>query len=730
MMFKYPNSYFKNDLMAGLVVFLVAIPLCLGVALASGAPLFSGIIAGIIGGIIVGSISQSSVSVSGPAAGMVAVVLGTISQLGGFQAFLLALTFAGVLQIVIGSIRAGFIADYIPSNVIQGLLCAIGILIIIKQLPLAFTHPGHPGELMGELLIAAKTFDIKGLIYCCQHINAGATIITLLSLFLLISFDKIENGTLKAIPAPVLVVLMGILINEMFIYTMPALMQDSAKLVNIPVHNTFQGFFSQFQTPDWKSWNNPNIYLSGFFIAILASLETLLNLEAAEKLDKNRRYCSRNRELVAQGFGNLLSGLLGGIAITSVVVRSSVNIQAGARSKLATIIHGLFILIVVSLFPDWLNKIPLASLAAILIFVGYKLTKISIYQDMYEQGAERFIPFIVTVVAIVFTNLLAGILIGLSVSFFFILKANSELRLDIIRERHPIGLVNRIILPQQVSFLKKASLIAELNAIPKQSQLVIDARYSQYIDKDILELIKEFKERRAVDKKIALNLIGFKKRYNIHDHIDFINVTTYDVQSALTPDEVLRILKEGNHRFINDQRIHRNLLVDLKETSKHQHPIAVILSCIDSRVPVETIFDMGLGDLFSVRVAGNIINPDVIASIEFACLSGAKLILILGHTGCGAIKAACEQHSQEPHSYLPQLLEKIKPAVDAEEAKEHGKHCDSEEFLLNVSKTNINNSLANLLNASVTIQNLLQEKKIDLIAAIYDIKNGVVNFEN
>lgn len=720
----YQRQLLKYDMMAGLVVFLIAIPLCLGIALASGAPFFSGIIAGIVGGIVVGSLSASPVSVSGPAAGLVAVVLTVITQLGGFQIFLLAVVVAGGLQILIGIMRAGFIADYIPSNVIQGLMCAIGILIIIKQLPLALTHTLETQSLMGSLKEAAQTLSFDPLSHLTARINPGAAIISFISLAILILEDGVESKKYKFVflPGTVMVVLAGILVNEAYAVFWPVLEQDSAHLVNIPVNGDLKGFLSGFQFPAWNSWLNPKVYFFGAFIALLASLESLLNLRAVERLDKRRRYASSNRELVAQGIGNMISGLIGGLPITSVVVRSSVNIEAGARTKFSTIFHGSLILVAVAFFPAWLNQIPLASLATILIYIGYKLSKISIYKEMYAQGFERFFPFLVTVLAIVFTNLLTGILIGLFVSFFFILKSNSEIRLDIIEEIHPSGVVRRMVLPQQVSFLRKASLIAELNSIPADSQLVIDASYTAYVDKDILELIKEFKETRAVDKKIALNLVGFKQRYDIHDHIDFISVTTYDVQAALTPQEVLTILQEGNQRFLDNQCIHRDFLEDVKATSESQHPIAVVLGCIDSRVPVETVFDMGVGDVFCVRVAGNVVSRDITASIEFACCSGAKLIVVLGHTQCGAIRAANHDVSK---GYITELLSKIKPAIRAVKLAEPS---NEEEFLLEVTQRNIENSIQTLINESEIIREQLSNKTIEITGAIYHVEDGRVVF--
>jgi carbonic anhydrase len=723
---RYPFRYLKYDFIAGIVVFLVAIPLCLGIALASGAPLISGIIAGIIGGVVVGIISQSPVSVSGPAAGMVAVVLAAITQLGGFNAFLLALFFAGILQVTIGLLRTGFIADYVPSNVIQGLLCAIGILIIIKQLPFAFTYTAQNDLLMSSFNEAAQMLNFAALEHIGDHFNVGALIISVISLVLLIFFDKTQLSRLKNIPGPVVVVVVGALLNESYSLFMPSFTQYSSDLVNIPNQSGFASFLAQLQFPDWSAWKNVNVYIYAVVLAAVASLEALLNLEAIEKLDTKRRYCPRDRELVAQGVGNALSGLIGGLPITSVIVRGSVNIQAGAKTKISTIVHGFLLLFAVVLIPSLINLIPLASLATILIYVGFKLTKPAIYTQMLAQGASRFIPFIVTIIAILMTNLLTGILIGLFTGFFFILRDNSKIQLDIINEKHPLGDVKRIALPQHMSFLRKASLVRELDNIPVDTHLIIDARYAKYIDKDILEVIDVFTKTQAPNKKIAVNLIGFKDYYEIHDKIDFVNVTTYDMQSSLTPDQVLDILKEGNHRFLTDQPIHRSLLDDVKATSGNQHPIAIVLGCIDSRVPVETIFDMGVGDVFVARIAGNVINDDIIASMEFAChISGAKLIVVLGHTFCGAIRAACD-HSKGGH--LTELLDKIQPAIESENTISSNRDSHNPEFVLKVTKLNIENSIAQIKRRSNILNQMINDGAVKIVGALYDVQSGTCHF--
>ncbi|TAL65518.1 MAG: carbonic anhydrase [Legionella sp.] len=724
----YSKRYLKFDFVAAIVVFLVAIPLCLGIALASGAPLFSGILSGVIGGIVVGSLSGSHVSVSGPAAGMAAVVVTALAQLGDFNTFLLALLFAGVLQIIIGSFKAGFVADYVPSNVVQGLLCSIGILLIVKQLPLAFTLSADFNELKAHLLETTEGLTLSPILAISNHINSGAMLITFISLSILIYFDATKNKVLKEIPAPIIVVIMGVVLNELFLWTDSPMVQNSPQLVNIPRTTGVADFFSQLEFPKWTAWANPRIYLYAGIIGIVASLESLLNLKAGEKLDKKRRHSSTNQELIAQGVGNCVAGLIGGIPVTSVIVRTSINIQAGGKTKMATILHGIFILFAVMLLPGALNKIPLSSLAAILIYTGYKLNKPSIYRTIYSQGTDRFVPFIVTVISIIVFNLLTGILIGLGVSLFYILKSNSQTRIDIIKEIYPKGIISRLILPQQMTFLNKAALVAELESIPKYARLVIDARYTQYIDKEILELLKEFKSEQAPTKHIALNFTGFKDSYKIHNYIDFINVTTYDVQATLNPSQVLNILHEGNQRFLHDTRIHRSNHVDIKHTAKMQHPIAVVLGCIDSRVPVETIFDMSFGDLFCVRVAGTVVNDDVLASIEYACnVVGAKLIVVLGHTRCGAIQSACDGIER---GHITQLLAKIKPSVAAETKTETNRTGQNITFVNRVTQLNTANTMQNIYSRSPILRDMINSDEIAIAGAIYDVHSGVVKYKN
>ncbi len=480
----------KQDFPASLVVFLVALPLCLGVALASGAPLLSGLISGIIGGIVVGFLSQSHTSVSGPAAGLAAVVLSSIMQLGSFETFLLAVVIAGVLQVVMGIAKAGFIANYIPSNVIKGLLAAIGLILILKQIPHAF---GIDKDVENDFTFFQQDGEntFSELLSIVNYFSWGSVVIAILSMLVLIYWDKISIKSIKIIPVSLFVVILGVVCNAFFIYYFPSFAIETSHLVHIP---KFDGVQSLLTFPNFSGIANYQVWVVAFTIAIVASLETLLNLEAVENIDPHKRQASPNRELFAQGIGNILSGLIGGIPITSVIVRSSVNINAGAASKVSTILHGLFLLISLILLSPIINLIPLASLASILILTGYKLTKVSLFRDMYKKGLNQFIPFVVTILAIVFTDLLMGVLIGLAVSIFYLLKSNFKNPFVLQKETLHIDEIVRMELPNQVSFLNKASIKDTLWSIPNDSKIIIDASNTDFIDSDILEIITDFKQ--------------------------------------------------------------------------------------------------------------------------------------------------------------------------------------------------------------------------------------------
>ncbi len=497
------------DFPASVVVFLVALPLCLGVALASGAPLLSGVIAGIIGGLVVGIFSQSHTSVSGPAAGLAAVVLTSITQLESFDIFLLAVLIAGVIQLIAGIAKGGFIANYIPTNVIKGLLAAIGIILILKQIPHAV---GFDRDTEDDFTFFQKDGEntFSELLSIFKYFSWGAIIISALSIIIMINWDKTPMKKVKFFPASLFVVLLGVGLNFIFIHFFPALVIESDHLVNIP---KFDGIRSIITLPNFSSIGNYHVWMVAITIAIVATIETLLNLEAVENLDPHKRVASPNRELVAQGIGNICSGLVGGIPITSVIVRSSVNINSGAETKLSTILHGFFLLLSLLLLGPVLNMIPLASLACILILTGYKLAKISLFKEMYKNGLNQFIPFVATILAIVFTDLLIGVLIGLAISIFYILKSNFKNAYQFHKEKHHTGDIITIRLAEEVSFLNKASIKNTLAQIPENSTVVINATNSTFIDYDVLELIKVFTEVQSKEKNINVSVQGIKSLY-------------------------------------------------------------------------------------------------------------------------------------------------------------------------------------------------------------------------
>ncbi len=532
-------SNIKGDLSAGLVVFLIAVPLCLGIALASGAPLFSGMIAGIIGGIVVGFFSGSQLSVSGPAAGLTAVVLTAITKLGAFDIFLLAVVIGGAMQLVFGLVKAGTIANYFPSNVITGMLTAIGIIIILKQIPHAF---GYDAYAEGDFAFVQTDGDntFTALLSAINHINLGATIITILSILIILFWAKIPK--LNMIPAPLVAVIAGVFLNMAFSGN-ELLALGANHLVSLPVPDSFNDFVGQFTLPNLGAIGNKEVWVTAATIAIVASVETLLNVEATDKLDPLKRYTSPNRELKAQGIGNMVSGLIGGLPITSVIVRSSANINSGGRTKVATITHGILLLVCAALIPVLLNKIPLATLAAVLLVTGYKLCKISIFKDMFKNGKYQWVPFLVTVVAIVFTDLLVGIALGMVVSVIAILRGNMKSTYFFRKEKYHTGDSIRLELAQEVSFLNKASILLTLDHMPENTTVVIDASKTSYIDYDVLEVIREFKDIKAAQKNIAVILTGFKDVYNIPNTGD----VSVSQQSAFTMGQV-HTISTGTHK--------------------------------------------------------------------------------------------------------------------------------------------------------------------------------------
>ena len=516
-------SSLKNDLPAGVVVFLVALPLCLGISLASGAPFFSGIISGIIGGVVIGSLSGSKLSVSGPAAGLAALVLAAIHNIGDFNLFLCAVLIAGILQMLIGFAKLGGIANYFPSSVIKGMLTSIGILIIAKQIPHAFGYDKDEKGLLTELLPFG---DIHEIFHPVGNIDVGVLLMCIISIVIMIVWEKPFIKS-KFVPGALVAVIASVVINEILKATNNPLTIVQEHLVNVKSASSPAEFFSFFTFPDFNGFLNSKVIITGVMIAIIASLETLLSIEACDNLDPERNVTNTNRELIAQGIGNSVAGLIGGLPVTSVIVRSSANINAGAKTKLSAIFHGLLLLICIILIPGLLNKIPLSALAAILLLTGYKLCKLSVFKQMYNNGKYQFIPFIVTVSVILAIDLfgihkpikgeglLIGVIAGLVAAFGAILHGNLKNSHYFHADKKDDSTHITLHLAEEVSFLNKASIRKKLDEIPENAFVSIDAADTEYIDFDVLELIKEFRDIKAPLKNITCSLIGFKEIYEV-----------------------------------------------------------------------------------------------------------------------------------------------------------------------------------------------------------------------
>jgi carbonic anhydrase/SulP family sulfate permease len=732
-----------RDLAAGLVVFLVALPLCLGIALASGAPLFSGLLAGIIGGIIVGTISGSHSSVSGPAAGLTAVVAAQIAILGSFQAFLLAVLIAGILQIGLGILKAGSISAFVPSSVIKGLLAAIGVILILKQIPHVLGHDTDPeGEMSFEQPDHQNTFTEIGSLFTGE-IHSGAILVGMLSIGILLLWDKWKPLKKSFVPGPLVVVLLGVGLNFLLQRIGGQWVIGESHLVRIPVAANASELYSFLQLPDFSQWANPAIYIAAVTIAIVASLETLLNLEAVDKLDPLRRSSPGSRELVAQGFGNMAAGLVGGLPVTSVIVRGSVNVGAGAKTKVSAIFHGFLLLIAVALIPVYMNMIPLAALAAILLVTGFKLASPALFKQMWDEGRYQFLPFIITLVSIVFTDLLIGILIGLGVSLLFILNSNLRRPIRRIVEAHLDGDVLHVELANQVSFLNRAALAKVFHQAPRGSNLLIDASESDYIDPDVLSLIREFKETTAPARGVSVSLRGFRSKYELHDEMQFADYTTRELQDKITPEQVLKILEDGNKRFRSGNRLSRDFSRQRAATAKGQTPLAAVLSCIDSRVPVELVFDLGIGDIFSVRVAGNVTGEQTLGSLEYAVtVAGVKLVVVMGHTRCGAVQSSIDLYraGKSPEEatgcqHLTSIVEEIQQSLNRNNFKQFvmtptADDKSEKELSDKVARLNVVQSVRKITTLSRSIRQAIEEGRVMIVGVLYDVNGGGIEFIN
>lgn len=504
----------KNDLPASIVVFFVALPLCLGIALASGAPLFAGIIAGIVGGIVVGAASGSQLGVSGPAAGLAVIVLTAIESLGAYDIFLVAVVIAGVIQLLLGYFKAGIIAYFFPSSVIKGMLSGIGLLIILKQIPHALGYDkDFEGDYSFMQIDGENTLSALGSAF--NAISMSAVIIALISIAMLILWETVLTKKFKffrLLQGPIAVIIFGIVMNYLYITDVFSFKLQADQVVSIPVPASFSDFLGQFTMPNFSAISTFEVWKVGIVMAIVASLETLLCVEATDKLDPLKRVTPTNRELKAQGLGNILSGLIGGLPLTQVIVRSSANIAFGGKTKLSGILHGFWLLISAVTIASLLNLIPLASLAAILLIVGYKLAKPSLFKQIYSQGQEQFVPFIATIIGILFTDLLMGITIGMIFGIFYTLKhsfENSHSReFDVLDESGQK--TYKMILAEDVTFFNKASIMVALKKVPTNSTVLIDFKNTKSVALDVIEIFQNF-ELTAKSKNIKLEMINFSQ---------------------------------------------------------------------------------------------------------------------------------------------------------------------------------------------------------------------------
>jgi len=715
-------SRMDKDIPASIVVFLVALPLCLGIALASGAPLVSGLISGIVGGIVIGSVSHSSVSVSGPAASLTAVVLTSIASLGSFEVFLLAVVLGGIFQFILGLLKAGLIADYMPSNIIKGLLAAIGIILIIAQLPYAVGFEENPagyfttqGNMFEQLSGMFKNFF--------SSLHPGAVVLSAISLLIIIFWERSPLKNFKLLPPSLIVVILGVFLNLLFKYIAPVLHLGEVHLVNIPRIDSLNELIT---FPDFTAITNPEVWGVAITITLIASIASLLAIEAADEIDPHKRKTPPNRELVAQGVGNTLAGLVGGIPLTSVIVRSSVNINAGAETKLSTILHGSFLLLSVLFLSSVLNLIPLSSLAVILLVVGYKLASWEVISTMFKKGWNQFIPFVVTVIAIILSDLLIGIFIGSLVSIFFLLHNNYHNAFFIENTKIFKGETIRLELSNEVSFFNKAAIKNNLWSVPPNSNVIIDATFSSYIDHDILEIFDDFKTTFAKENNIKVSIIGLKDKYAAGKELDFARENIEESKEKSSPEEILEYLKEGNSRYVDGKLISRRLRNKELMDFINSPPLATVVNCIDLREPLNVMMNTGIGDLIPIRIAGNLIDNHTIKSIEIACKQqGARLILIMGNSSNRIYIEALKEYKNNAYKHPDSL---IIDAVKAKQIPPEFQYKDLQTYADLVSRWSLRESQKRILKENKYLNQQINQGRIGVATAFFNRENGKIEF--
>lgn len=708
----------RSNFSSAVIVFFVAIPLCLGIAHASGAPLLSGLISGIVGGIIVGSLSNSQLSVSGPAAGLTALVISSIRELGSYEAFLLAVIIAGAFQLILGFLRAGFVSKYFPHCVINGMLAAIGLILIFKQLPHLL---GYDIEAMGveEFTLThedlnleiAETNTFTTLLHSLTNINTTVAIIGLSSLLFLFAWEKYLSSKIKILPGSVVVVFLSTAVVVLYQNLVSGHSLTSDHFVNIPIVDSFNSFWQVKANPDWSLISDPKVYTIAFTLALIASIETLLSVEAVDRLDPLKRVSPPNRELIAQGIGNSICGLLGALPITAVIVRGSVNVSAGAKTKVSAILHGVFILLGLLFFAEILNVIPIAGLAAVLIFTGYKLAAPHIFIKQYEQGWDQFVPALITTISILLSDLLIGVAIGLAVSFLFIViksyRAPSFMVID-------YGIKKRLVLGESINFLHKYKVVTFLESLPPNSILEIDSSKTLFIDHDVEDALREF-QYMAVEKNITVVFGGVIRRLEENNRRKVMesNKEAYEKLIKNNKEWVTEKLKLDSNYFEN--------------LSKGQSPEYLFIGCSDSRVPAEEITKCSPGEMFVHRnVANLVINADIniMSVLQYSVeVLNVKHIILCGHYGCGGVKAAMKHADL---GLIDKWLLSVKDVYRLHK-DELDSILDEEQKYRRLVELNAQEQAYNLLKVPLIQKNRALYGTPEIHAWAYDIRTGYIN---
>ncbi|MEZ4293357.1 MAG: SulP family inorganic anion transporter [Polyangiaceae bacterium] len=711
----------KRDIPAGIAVFFVAVPLCLGIAHASGAPILAGLIAGIVGGLIIGVMSPSQLSVSGPAAGLTAIVLAAKTGLGSFDAVVMAVVIAGGLQVLLGVAKAGFLASFFPNAVVRGMLAAIGVLLILKQFPHLI---GYDVEEMGvmEFLLNPEDLDEKYaeehalqeantltvLLHAMGLLKKGALVVGTSALAMLVVWGKWVQKKLPSVPGSVVAVLLGIGLDALFSAVAPSLALSKSHLVQLPSVASFADFTAVAATPKWAALADPKLYFYAVTIAVVASLESLLSVEALDKIDPDRRTTPTNKELIAQGVGNVVSGLLGGLPVTAVVVRSSVNLSAGAKSKFSAVFHGVLLVVALVALGPFINRIPLAALAAVLVYTGGKLAAPKVFKEMMTHGYNQVIPYVVTIAAIVLTDLLKGVAIGFVVSTFFILR-NSYLSTRFKLET--FGRFKRLVLGREVTFLQRARLMATLDAIEPGHLVEIDGTGSSYIDPDIVDVIGEFREA-AQHRDIQVIIAGIPR---LKQHTPEFEKIMSDEYKALL----------DNNREWVDEKLAEDPEFFSKNTDA-QKPKFMFIGCSDSRVPENTITKTAPGEIFVHRNVANLVSLadiNLLSVVQFSVeVLNVKHIIVCGHYGCGGVRAALEQTSL---GLIDNWIAQIKLIVKQHE-KELSALKDPEARERRIVELHTIQQCRNLYKTSI-VQNAMQKFGYPKVHAwVYDMHTGLI----